>query len=259
MEQVTNPHDKFFKQVLSREEVARDFVSHYLPEEVRECLDVDSLIVSKDTFVDQELREYFSDLLYSIDIKGGGPAYVYLLFEHKSFSDPVTGFHVLRYMVRIWELCQKRGETRPLPPIVPMVVYHGKGRWKVGLAFHDLFDLPEALGRLVPNFDYLLCDLTRYSDEEIKGAVSLRVCLLLLKHIFGDDLPEKLPEILGLLKGLSHQRSGLEYLETVLRYVASGASQIQREEMIKHVKDVFEDQQGGDMMATLAEEWIEEG
>ena len=70
MEQVTNPHDKFFKETLSREEVARDFVLHYLPERIRDCLDVDSLTVSKDTFVDKELREYFSDLLYSIDIKG---------------------------------------------------------------------------------------------------------------------------------------------------------------------------------------------
>jgi predicted transposase/invertase (TIGR01784 family) len=258
MEQVTNPHDKFFKETLSREEMARDFVLHYLPERIRDCLDVDSLTVSKDTFVDKELREYFSDLLYSIDVKAGGSAYVYLLFEHKSFSDPLTGLHVLRYMVRIWEQCLKRGEGRPLPAIIPMVVYHGKGRWKVGLAFHDLFDMPDVLGRLVPNFDYLLCDLTRYSDEEIKGAVFVRVCLLLLKHIFLDDLPEKLPGILGFLKGFSDQRSGLEYLETVLRYVASGTDQIKREEMIKEVKHIFEEQ-GGDIMATLAEQWIEEG
>jgi len=258
MEQVTNPHDRFFKATLSREEVARDFVRHYLPQRILDCLDVDSLTVSKDTFVDKELREYFSDLLYSLDVQEGGSAYVYLLFEHKSFSDPLTGLHILRYMVKIWEQCLKRGEGRPLPGIIPMVVYHGKGRWKVGLAFRDLFELPDVLGRLVPNFDYLLCDLTRYSDEEIKGAVLVRVCLLLLKHIFSEDLPEKLPGILGLLKGLSDQRSGLEYLETVLRYVGSGTDQIKREEMIREVKHIFEEP-GGDIMATLAEQWIEEG
>ena len=63
-------------------------------------------------------------------------------------------------------------------------------------------------------------DLSEYSDEEIKGAVVLRVVFLLLKHIFSSDLPEKFPGILGLLKDLLNKRNGLEYLETVLRYVS---------------------------------------
>ena len=29
MADITNPHDRFFKEVLSREEVARDFMLHY--------------------------------------------------------------------------------------------------------------------------------------------------------------------------------------------------------------------------------------
>lgn len=96
MEHITNPHDKFFRETLTREDVARDFVDHYLPEEIRGFLDVPTLRVSKDTFIDKGLREHFSDLLYRINLKQGDPAYVYLLFEHKSFSDPLTGFQVLR-------------------------------------------------------------------------------------------------------------------------------------------------------------------
>ena len=258
MEEITNPHDKFFKETLSKEDVARDFVNHYLPKELRDFLDISSLRVSKDTFIDKALREHFSDLLYRINLKQGGPAYVYLLFEHKSFSDPLTGFQVLRYMVRIWERFTKRGEQRPFPPIVPMVVYHGKERWKVSLAFEDLFQLPDSFRKMVPKFQYLLCDLTRYSDEEIKGAVSLRVFLLLLKNIFMEDFPRKFPEILRLLSGLSNKQSGLEYLETILRYVASGADTITPEEMGRNIEQIFEEQ-GGNVMATLAEQWIEEG
>ena len=54
----------------------------------------------------------------------------------------------------------------------------------------------------MPGFEYLLYDLSEYSDEEIKGAVVLRVAFLLLKHIFSSDLPGKFPGILGLLKDL---------------------------------------------------------
>ena len=110
----------------------------------------------------------------------------------------------------------------------------------------------------MPGFEYLLYDLSEYSDEEIKGAVVLRVAFLLLKHIFSSDLPEKFPGILGLLKDLLNKRNGLEYLETVLRYVASGSDQIGSAEIEESVRQVFKGQ-GGDIMPTAAEQWIEQG
>lgn len=33
-QQIVNPHDRFFKQVLSRREAANDFLRHYLPAKV---------------------------------------------------------------------------------------------------------------------------------------------------------------------------------------------------------------------------------
>ena len=63
MEQISNPHDKFFKETLSRQEAAVDFVVHYLPKDIASLLNVDSLEISKDTFVDKELASHLSDLL----------------------------------------------------------------------------------------------------------------------------------------------------------------------------------------------------
>lgn len=34
MSDLTNPHDRFFKETFGRIEVARDFFAHYLPETV---------------------------------------------------------------------------------------------------------------------------------------------------------------------------------------------------------------------------------
>jgi predicted transposase YdaD len=48
--EISNPHDRFFKDVLSRREAARDFVLYYLPADVAALLDVESLVVSKDSF-----------------------------------------------------------------------------------------------------------------------------------------------------------------------------------------------------------------
>ena len=37
----------------------------------------------KDSFVDAELHEHFSDLLCEVSLRAGGGAYVYVLFEHE--------------------------------------------------------------------------------------------------------------------------------------------------------------------------------
>ena len=258
MSDITNPHDRFFKEVLSRKEVARDFILHYLPADIVALLDVDSLEIRKDSFVDKELLERFSDLLYAVNLKDKGSAYVYMLFEHKSFSDPLISLQLLRYMARIWEQALKEGKARPLPPIIPLVIYHGKVKWKIGLEFCNLFDLPEGLENFVPNFQYMLCDLSSYSDEEIKGAVMLKAAILLLKHIFSEDLKDRFPEILKLLSKLVEKQSGLEYLETILRYVVSGSDKIKKEDIESAVMEVLREK-GGDIMPTVAEQWIEQG
>ncbi|RMD98278.1 MAG: hypothetical protein D6814_07860, partial [Calditrichaeota bacterium] len=34
MQEITNPHDRFFKESFSRRETARDFLQNYLPAEI---------------------------------------------------------------------------------------------------------------------------------------------------------------------------------------------------------------------------------
>ena len=127
MEQISSPHDKFFKETLSRQEAAVDFVVHYLPKDIASLLNVDSLEISKDTFVDKELASHLSDLLYHIDLKGKRSVCVYLLFEHKSFVEPLICLHLLRYMTRIWEQWLKTGEGRPFASDYPVCCISREG------------------------------------------------------------------------------------------------------------------------------------
>ncbi len=69
---VANPHDKFVREVWSREEVAWDFLSRYLPPAIASRLVPGSLRLRKDSFVDGVLREHLSDLLYQVRLQGGG-------------------------------------------------------------------------------------------------------------------------------------------------------------------------------------------
>ena len=63
MPKLENPHDRFFKDVFSKREAARDFLINYLPREVTALIDLEFLEISKDSFVDEELQEHFCDIL----------------------------------------------------------------------------------------------------------------------------------------------------------------------------------------------------
>ncbi len=49
MSDITNPHDKFFKETFSQPEIARDFLANYLPEAVRPLLDLSQIKLEKDS------------------------------------------------------------------------------------------------------------------------------------------------------------------------------------------------------------------
>jgi len=138
---VQSPHDIFVKNLLSNKANARDFFCNYLPVQLQAEVDMDSLEICKDSFVEKELRQYFSDLLYQFTLSGESeeekqPGYLYLLFEHKSTPEHRTAFQLLRYQVKVWELYfSQNKEARELPVIIPMVLYHGQEEWSIGPPF----------------------------------------------------------------------------------------------------------------------------
>ena len=147
---LSNPHDRFFKELFSRQEAARDFLQNYLPADVAQLLDLASLEISKDSFIDADLQEHFSDLLYTVALRDGRQSYVYVLFEHKSYPEELIAFQLLKYMVKIWDQSLKQAGS--LQPIIPLVIYHGQRRWSIAPEFSALFDLAEPLKSYLPNF-----------------------------------------------------------------------------------------------------------
>ena len=112
MAQIPDPHDRYFREVLSRREAAASFLQNYLPPGLVDRFDLSSLELSKDTLVDHRLKKHYADLFYPIKLQNSGSAHVYFLFEHKSVPDRLTPLQMLRYMVQIW--AQAVGQKRPL-------------------------------------------------------------------------------------------------------------------------------------------------
>ncbi|MEZ4869228.1 MAG: Rpn family recombination-promoting nuclease/putative transposase [Caldilineaceae bacterium] len=177
-DKVTNPHDAFFKHYLSQPAVAIDFLRQHLPAEITALLDLSQLRLEKDTFVDEKLRNYFSDMIYTTVTRFDTPIRVAFLAEHKSYPDDWVDFQVLRYKVGYWvqefdalhakqdknkqaTAANRTARRNTLTPILVVLVYHGVEAWRIPLRFARHLTgmedpdspLAQAMGRYVPDFE----------------------------------------------------------------------------------------------------------
>ncbi|NLP02667.1 MAG: Rpn family recombination-promoting nuclease/putative transposase [Fibrobacter sp.] len=65
-----------------------------LPSRIQNRIVWDTLEIVKENWLDENLREYRSDIIYRAKISGDDQ-WVYLLFEHKSAPDKRTHFQLL--------------------------------------------------------------------------------------------------------------------------------------------------------------------
>ncbi len=220
-------------------------------------MDFRTLEIVKDTHIDKELTEHFSDIVYRIDIDKRS-SYVYALFEHKSYMDQLSLFQLLRNMVKLWErYCRENINVRKLPLIIPIIIYHGRKKWDIGTNIRTLFEMSQEAERYIPDFDAEVFDISHISDEEIQGEVALRMLLLTLKYIFNPGLMDKVGDIFELYNQLVQRKRGSEYLEVLIRYMVSTLDAGNKETLKKKFEETI--YTGGNQMPTIAESWKEEG
>jgi len=264
---IENPHDKFFKETFGHVEVTKSFLQHYLPPQVRTSIDIDTLKPEKDSYINEDLEEGFSDLLFSVKMEGA-KGYIYLLFEHKSYSDKTTVFQVLKYMAEIWTTKMKKENMNQVPMIIPLVIYHGASQWKMGntlggfISSYD--DLPSTLHSFIPNYIYLLYDISSFTDEEIRGEARIRIIFTMFRDVKHAHNIEQVLEIIDkaitYLKELDHKRTGIAYFETFMRYIVSATKNLTTADTEKIVRKIETDYaEGSEVIMTLADIWREEG
>ena len=142
-----------------------------VPAELQAELRLSELRVESGDLVDPELADRFCDVLYRVPTVHGEDHFVWLLLEHQSTVEPLMGLRLLEYMVRIWSrIAREDRALRRLPAIVPVVLTHAPGGWSAPTRFRELLDGPagsmRSLGSL-PDFEYLVDDLTRLTPEAI--------------------------------------------------------------------------------------------
>jgi predicted transposase/invertase (TIGR01784 family) len=180
---IQNVHDKFFKETFSRVDVATNFLEELVDEKLVKKLDLSSLKIDNNSFIDEELEEYFADILYTCDYEDIGKVHIALLFEHKSYKEDHPHWQLNQYILNIWKASSKQKKKKPIP-IIPIVIYHGKEKWGYQPIRSYFESLDEDLLRYIPEFDFHLINLNTIPNEQITNFRNkfLAISTLLFKH-----------------------------------------------------------------------------
>lgn len=180
------PHDAVFKRFLRHPETANDFLMLYLPEAIRQRCDFATLRLQSASFIDEDLRAWYSDVLWSVRITCGA-GYIYVVIEHQSSPDNHMAFRLMRYAIAAMQRHLDAGH-KTLPLVVPMLFYHGAtSPYPFSLNWLDEFADPQLAKKLYGN-QFPLIDVTVMPDDEIVQHRRVALLELMQKHIRQRDL-----------------------------------------------------------------------
>jgi len=244
---VKNPHDKFVRFILSQVDNFKVLLEKSLRIELLNQLDLQTLKIVKETFMDELLLETRGDIVAECCYKKLSnektkKVLLLFLFEHKSYSDFLVLLQNLNYMVSIWKNKSSNVKWNSKPDdfeiIIPIVFYHGKEAWKVPLEFKDLFNTNnEEFLHYIPNYKYELIEVT---EDKFEKYSSNRNLLLLAKALYYSSHEQMLTnyrELLYLCKdGFGVQ--GHEIFNSLTIYILN-TSEVKVEDYIEAAKNII--------------------
>ncbi|HGJ5885276.1 Rpn family recombination-promoting nuclease/putative transposase [Arsenophonus nasoniae] len=250
------PHDSLFKQFLSEKETAKDFFDVWLPDEIKSLCDLNSLKVESGSFIDSEMKNYQSDILYSVKTSKG-KGYFYLLIEAQSSPDKLMAWRLMRYSMAAMQKHLEAGHKK-LPLVFPILFYTGeKSPYPYSTDWFDCFSGRDIAEKIYTK-PFKLVDVTTLDDGEIMQHKRMALLTFIQKHIRRRDMTELLSEIVKLL---SYNYYSDNQVITLFNYLIQEGNAEQPAKLIKEIAKQSEKHEGALMNIAqgLRQEGIQEG
>jgi len=176
---------------MSDEANVRQLIKEFLPKELSSQIDLREMKLIPTEKI-KGYNKYYMDIAVECHISNT-KGQVYFVFEHKSYPDPGVLLQILNYMTVTWD--EQRKKNKPLTPIIPVVIYHGSSSWNVTTHFQGQFqNIGESIKPYIPEFNYVLVDLTQIPNEEIeqraKDTPFLMASLMIMKLVALRDIED---------------------------------------------------------------------
>ena len=251
-------HDELFKKSMENPLVAQEFLNSYLPKDILKAIDTNTLKLEKDSFIEDDLRKSFSDVLFSCKFNNQD-GYIFLLLEHQSSPEHFMAFRLFKYMINICsQYLTKHPKAKVFPVIYPGIIYNGKKKYNVARNIWKLFNNPDLAKRLWVN-DYPLINVHEIADEKLKEQIWSGILFFFLKHIHERQLLKIWQEISDILPKIAEVTLGYDHIRNLLQYSLTFIDQNDKMELEKILINSLTEEKGEDFMTSIAQAWKEEG
>lgn len=248
----STPHDAIFKTFLRHPATARDFLKLHLPASLQNVCDLKTLKLESGSFIEEDLRAYYSDILWSLKTRDGD-GYIYIVIEHQSTPDAHMAFRLMRYAIAAMQQHLDAGH-KTLPLVVPMLFYHGaESPYPFSLCWLDEFDHPP-LARQLYAAAFPLVDITVVPDDEIMQHRRMALLELIQKHIRTRDLLGLVEKLVTLLV---NGRANDNQIQALFNYIMQSGDSTRFNVFINEVTERLPQQK--ERMMTIAERLRQEG
>lgn len=209
-------HDGYFWEAFRLKRIAKAFLKKTLPEETLERLDLDGLEVEKNDLVDKFFKKTVADVIYRVPIKNTDGHVNFLLSSNiNSYTDHLTIFQIWGYLYLICRLVYKAAKDRKnvgaeflLPPVVAIILHHGRSGFKGETELADLFWQLPGIRTFLPHLRAILFDLNEIDDDDQAlndpETPEFRGVMMVLKCIFRRDVGIKISDVLEETKPFSN-------------------------------------------------------
>jgi len=166
------PHDSAYRFLLSSKKLFLELLRSFIRRGWVERVDETQMETINQTFVLPDFKRKEADLVYKVRMNGRDIIF-YLLVEFQSTVDMEMPYRLLLYQVEIWRYyLRNREEKGPghsfaLPAIVPIVLYNGERPWTAKRRFRELLGEEALFGPELLDFEYILIDVERYTEEQL--------------------------------------------------------------------------------------------
>ncbi|SDM49488.1 Rpn family recombination-promoting nuclease/putative transposase [Halarsenatibacter silvermanii] len=260
--EVNNPHDKLFKWSLGDEEVMADFLDFSLPQDVKKKLNLDSLSRTKDSYVDDMLKESITDAVFTTTLADGSPGYICVLFEHKSTVKRMTAFKTLRYLHNIYSDKYSDGTS---PQVMPIIFYHGSEDWTAPTRLRDLLTGDVSiLENYTPDFEYLLLtldDAMKFLEKTLSPETKAYINVLYVANAETEEEAWqryfKLLEIFQDPDKWTSMELLKRFLQTLILYLANANPYFDTPKILSSTSEKLSERRNSIMQ--LKEQFVEEG
>jgi predicted transposase/invertase (TIGR01784 family) len=216
---IHNIHDKFVKASFSDQDRAIAFFEKFLPEKILVRINIYSLRILQESYIQNDLSEHFSDIIFEVDTIENESILISLLFEHKSSPDKNILIQIGHYMFSHWYKSVK--EKKKLKPIIPIIYYQGKMNW----------DLPQ-IDSLFPNFEKDILDfipdinnifigLNTLSEDTIIGIRDQLMAAAILAQKNGLDADKLASDFLKIMKLFPEKENIGNFISQIVVYIVS--------------------------------------